>query len=69
MFYVMCINDDCSPGKMFGPYELWDDAVTKCECLVIEQSPSVTHELLDTIEDVAGFIFGDNSGVYIIQAE
>lgn len=68
MFYVMSINDDYSPGKLFGPME-WDDAVTKCECLIIERYPNVSHEELDTIEDVSGFIFCDSSGVYIVQAE
>ncbi len=69
MFYVMCINEDCSPGKLFGPYDLLDDAVTKCECLILRQSPNVTHEELDTIEDNIGYTFDDGSGVYIIQAE
>jgi hypothetical protein len=69
MFYVMCINNHCAPGELFGPYDLWDDAVTKCECLILRQCPNVTHEELDTIEDNAGYVFDDGSGVYIIQAE
>jgi hypothetical protein len=68
MFYVICINEHCTPQGLFGPME-WDDAITKCECLVINRLPNVTHEDLDTIADGSGYVFDDGSGVYIIQAE
>lgn len=66
-FFVLEINQDGEPGRLYGPIN-WDDAIQKVVSLV-KAKTSINQDDIAYIETDGLYKFPDGGGVYIIQPE
>lgn len=68
MFYVIVVNQDGSPNKLFGPL-YWNDVMDRVlRCVALEKA-NITEQDMEFIEMYRFLEFEDGGGVYTIQAE